>query len=214
MTGMGRWLDVGEPIREVDYVMVLPGAVETRTFVATAMMRHGLAKGVLVPKTVDAPVVQDGIIPPYCELTRRVLELRGVAEDEIHFLEVITGSSWNDAQALEDFLRDKPDVTVAVVTSDYHTRRARWVFRKVLPAKRGQLCFVSAPEDYYGPEDWWERPRGVKRYVGEYLKFAAYLVVYGKAWVWMALFTVLFVLRKKIWTGLTGLTGRLSRSTC
>ena len=43
-----RWLDVGEPPRRADYVMLLGGDKETRPFVAAALVSEGWARRVLV----------------------------------------------------------------------------------------------------------------------------------------------------------------------
>src|SRR5438093_1111570 len=86
LTAAARWLDVGESPHAVDFVMVLPGDAETRPFVAAVMVRQGLAKGVLIPRTATSPEVDDGIIVPADELVRRILTARGVADEQIHVL--------------------------------------------------------------------------------------------------------------------------------
>lgn len=185
LVGLGSWLDVGERPRHSDYVVVLPGAPETRPFVAAALVKVGLAHKVLVPTTESDPIVQDGIWPASHVLTKAVLVKRGVPEADIMILEGESSSTFEDAQILRTFLKDRPDVTIAVVTSDYHTRRARWVFRRTLGRKFAQVYFVSAPVDRFDARNWWRVRAGLQTYLSEYLKFAAYIACYGGPAVWI-----------------------------
>jgi len=182
---LARWLDVGEEPHPADYVMVLPGDESVRPFVAAALVRAGLARGVLVPKTETAPAVADGIVPPTHEVIRRVLRRRGVPEDRIVVLEHgQTGHTYGDAVLLAAFLDSAPDARVIVVTSFYHTRRARWTFSQVLERRAEQVSIVSAPTDRFAPEDWWQRQEGFLAISGEYLKLVYYAARYGTLRWW------------------------------
>lgn len=181
---VARWLDVGERPRPADYALVLPGGEDTRPFVAVAMVKRGLIHGVLIPPTVVSPDEMDELVPPTHEIIRRCLVMRGVDPSQVTLLEGRSGSTWNDAEALSRFLEAHSDVTVAVVTNTFHTRRSRWVFRRMLPAHHRQFFFVSAPLDQFNAEDWWHYPDGCRTYLSEYCKFAYYVVRYGDRWGW------------------------------
>lgn len=182
---LARWLDVGEPPRAADFVMVLPGDQSVRPFVAASLVKVGLAQRALVPKTVAEPVVVDGILPPTHEVIRRVLVRRGVPEDRIIVLqEGETSHTHSDAVLLAAFLRDRPDARVIVVTSHYHTRRARWTFSRVLDDRAKQVCFVSAPTDRFTADNWWQCQEGLIAVGSEYLKLAYYAARYGSLCYW------------------------------
>ena len=61
---------------------------------------------------------------------------------------------------------------MAVVTSDYHTRRVRWLARRLLGDDAKRLCYVSAPVDDFSAADWWQTPIGFSTITSEYLKLA------------------------------------------
>ena len=63
-----------------------------------------------------------------------------------------------------------------VVTSDYHTRRARWAVRHVLQDLGDQVCLVSAPSERFAASDWWRRETGFVAIAGENLKLAGYVL--------------------------------------
>jgi len=179
------WLDVGEPPRKAGCVMVLPGDEQTRPFVAAALVKAGLAEKVLVPKVFDSPQVTEGLAPPTHEIIRGVLNHCQVSDDAIVFLEGWTSSTFGDAQRLDAFLKPAETTRVMVVTNDYHSRRARWVFRRVLGQRSPRLTFVSAPTDSFVLDQWWRTESGFSAVFGEYLKLTYYAARYGQLGYWL-----------------------------
>ncbi|HVX09735.1 MAG TPA: YdcF family protein [Pirellulales bacterium] len=178
------WLNVGETPRPCDYVVVLPGGEETRPFVAAALFRAGLARTAVVPRVIGTPDTNAGTARAAHEIIRDVLILRGIRSDDVILIGTGSTSTYGDALALREFLRGRPAATVAIVTHHFHTRRARWVFRKVLGDRADDIYMVAAPVDDYTEENWWQSRQGTGTYLGEFAKLAGYLVWYGDTWVW------------------------------
>ena len=120
------------------------------------------------------PDAADGIRPPETELIRSTLILRGVPADKVTILPGEINSTADEAMALAGFLDSHPDATVAIVTNDFHTRRARRVFRKTLGRRAGQIYMVAAPTDNFSADDWWQHDDGFVTYVGETAKTVYY----------------------------------------
>jgi uncharacterized SAM-binding protein YcdF (DUF218 family) len=55
---------------------------------------------------------------------------------------------------------------VLLVTSNYHTRRANYIFERALPPGT-ELRVVSAPDSEYDPNNWWQTRNGLKRFLYE-----------------------------------------------
>jgi uncharacterized SAM-binding protein YcdF (DUF218 family) len=55
---------------------------------------------------------------------------------------------------------------VLLVTSNYHTRRANYIFERALPAGT-ELRVISAPDSEYDPSTWWHTRNGLKRFLYE-----------------------------------------------
>jgi uncharacterized SAM-binding protein YcdF (DUF218 family) len=176
---VARWLNVGETPRPCDYVVPLPGGPQTRPFVAAALLRVGLAREAVVIQTIAWPDSEDGLVPPDHELTRQVLVRRGIEPSRIHVLESRSTSTFDDAQAVAAFLAGREGQTVAIVTSECHTRRARWIFRQVLADSPHRLHFVAAPDDLYDEQHWWQTRAGLVSYLAEYAKLAYYRFRYA-----------------------------------
>lgn len=175
-----RWLDVGQPPRRGDYVIVLGGNVAVRAFVAASLIRLGLARQALVTHVASSPEVEQKILPPEHEVAIRILRHRGVPGGDILLLGRNNRSTYDEAVALAEFLASAPDARVLVVTNHYHTRRARWIFSQVLGEQMAQVAFVSAPTEEFQRDTWWQSDRGFSAIVGENLKFGFYLFRYSR----------------------------------
>ena len=55
---------------------------------------------------------------------------------------------------------------VIVVTSNYHTRRARYIFRHVFPPSI-EVRVTPAPDVGFQPDSWWETRQGMKTFARE-----------------------------------------------
>lgn len=167
---VGRWLNVGEELDvPVDYVYVLGGEASTRPFLAAAIFRAGFARKVLIPEG-QPPTAADEWQMSEHQVQRAVLLHRGVPDRAILELPGPVDSTSDEAVALAKFLESNPQATVAVVTSNFHTRRTRLMFRRILPKHRDHLRFVACPTDGFGPENWWHYRDGVLWYTAEYAK--------------------------------------------
>jgi uncharacterized SAM-binding protein YcdF (DUF218 family) len=167
---LGRYLDVSEPPAKVDAVMVLGGGLSTRPFVAAALVKTGKARRVLLA-TIKAPYgAARGFGAPEHEMSKKVLLARGVSADQIVVLPGVCDSTEDEANSLARFLDNEPEARVVVVTTNYHTRRARLLLARILGERINQVSFVGAPTDSYDAETWWQNEEGVVTYSTEYMK--------------------------------------------
>jgi len=166
LTAAGRWLDVGEQLHQpVDCVFILGGDADTRPFAAAALIRSGWARQALI-----APGPVTAYERSHQELLREVLLRRGIDGEAIRELPDRVASTRDEALALRQFLQRHPDHSVAVVTSDYHTRRARAIFQRELAGRATRIHFVSAPTERFKATNWWHYEQGWKMYIAEYVK--------------------------------------------
>ena len=117
-----------------------------------------------------SPAAERGFTLPEEELVRRVWHAKGVPDDAIRILPGQCESTSDEARCLAQFLADKPHAIVAVVTTDYHTRRARWLFKRELGDGMANVFFVGVPTDGFTPDNWWCYEEGWTTYLHEYVK--------------------------------------------
>jgi uncharacterized SAM-binding protein YcdF (DUF218 family) len=176
----GAWLDVGRGPEKADYIMLLNGELDTRTFAAAALLKGGWAPRLLLSDVAPSEQVQQGLVMPWRDTNRRVLNYCGVADGQIVILDHKARTTFDEAAALADFLAASPGSRVLLVTDGPHTRRARWIFTRLLHG-RHKLTVVSAPLGFNWTDNWWQNEATCLFVLGEYFKLIFYGVRYGSA---------------------------------
>ncbi len=173
------WLNVSEPRLPVDYVIPLPGGNDTRPFAAAALVRAKLAKRVAIVVNQMTPNVRDQIVLPMHQVSKQVLILRGVPQDDVLMLSGTSDSTFSDIQIIGGLFRQEPSATIAIVTSAAHTRRVRWTVNQLLPQFRQQVCLIATYNDLYDERIWWQDQGGLHEILSEYLKLVFYVLRYS-----------------------------------
>jgi uncharacterized SAM-binding protein YcdF (DUF218 family) len=101
------------------------------------------------------------------ELMEHDLTERGVPKERIVRVPHDADSTREEAEALARFVQQKNWHAIIIVTSNYHTRRARYVFRKVFPPGV-EVSVASARDGDFDPERWWEKRKSIKELAGEF----------------------------------------------
>ncbi|MDP3429187.1 MAG: YdcF family protein, partial [Desulfomicrobium sp.] len=140
-----------------------------------ALYRDGIAPQVLL--------TNDGIFASWSQKYQRNLYMAewaredllemGVPEDAIVLLDYTASGTIHDALNTLAYVRTHPEIrSLLVVTSDYHTRRTFWTFRRVFE-EEGILIGVYPVTDISQP--WWRR---VSDLCLEFLKYVYYHLKY------------------------------------
>ena len=115
------------------------------------------------------------------ELMEHDLVERGVPKDKIVRLAHDVDSTLEEAEALTKLAALRNWHSVIVVTSNYHTRRARYIFHRVFP-QGIEVHVASAHDGDFDPQHWWEKRKSVKRLTREFAGMAvAIWELHGKS---------------------------------
>ncbi len=164
----GEELIVEDPLEKSDAIIILSddNFYADRATRAAELFRQNLAP----------VVVASGIrLRPYAgvsELMTHDLIERGVPKEKILPFPQDADSTKEEAEALRKLLQQKNWKQVIVVTSNYHTRRAKYIFNKILGAGFA-VRMASARDGDYDPAQWWQHRKSFKRFTHE---VAGYLV--------------------------------------
>lgn len=115
--------------------------------------------------------------PLFIELARRALERGGVPGQKIEESPKTVGGTYQEAVLLRDLTNLYGARSIIVVTSPYHTRRARWILRRVFAGSGVEIKIAAAASsDAATPRlaTWWFHKRGWQDVAGEYAKFLFY----------------------------------------
>ena len=100
------------------------------------------------------------------ELMEHDLIERGVPKDRVIRFPHDADNTREEAMALRTLATEKNWRSVIVVTSNYHTRRARYIFQRVFP-ESVTVRVASARDGEFDPEHWWENRKSLKEFVHE-----------------------------------------------
>lgn len=179
-------LVVDRSIERADAIVVLSGAADYRQRAAgaAAAYRSGVAGRVIITDDGQRGGWDDTEKgnPYFVERMRRELVRLGVGEEAIETLPGKVGSTEDEAEKVVAAAAARHYGALLLVTSDYHSRRAHWVFdrkaRQVGPALAVGLIRAPSDERYPGRYTWWLSRRGWRTVGAEYLKFAFYWFYY------------------------------------
>jgi uncharacterized SAM-binding protein YcdF (DUF218 family) len=156
------WI-VEDPLQRADVIVVLSddNFYADRVTHAADLFRHGMAPIV---------VASGRRLRPYAgiaELMEHDLIERGVPKENIVRVAHNAENTREEAQALAQQAREHKWHSVIVVTSNYHTRRARYIFLHVFPAQI--VVRVSGSHDGdFDPEHWWQARSSLKALTREF----------------------------------------------
>jgi uncharacterized SAM-binding protein YcdF (DUF218 family) len=100
------------------------------------------------------------------ELMEHDLIERGVPKDKIIRITHDAENTREEAKSLAQLAKQRKWRSVIVVTSNYHTRRARYIFSHVFP-KDIKIRVSGASDGDFDPERWWEKRLSVKELARE-----------------------------------------------
>ena len=175
----GGWLDVGGPPRKADAVVLLNGGYNTRPFVAAALVRGGWAPKVIFTTVAPHAAQTTGTLPPSSEVVFKLLDYGGVPRQRTVLLDANARTTFDEAKAVDGYLAEHPARRLLVVTEGPHTRRAAWIFHRVLTNRAVEIAMVSAPTDEFDAAAWWRNEAGFLFVVSEYFKLLFYALRYG-----------------------------------
>jgi uncharacterized SAM-binding protein YcdF (DUF218 family) len=171
-------LVVSVPLDRADAIVVLSGskAYKERTAYAASLYRQGVAP--LVVLTNDGEQGSWSNVeernPFFHELAARELEQHGVPASAIKLWPAQVQGTMDEAFQIREFCRQSGAKSVLLVTSEYHSRRAYWVFDQVLKDSEVRVGVSSPSSSRIGTIFWWLRPQGWKTVGAEYVKMVYY----------------------------------------
>jgi uncharacterized SAM-binding protein YcdF (DUF218 family) len=179
-----RWLIVNEPVQHADAILVLSGSstlIERTHYAAQLYSENRSDKILLTNDNRQGSWSSAEQRNPYF-YERAVSELikSGVPPQNIEVLSPPVSSTWDEAMVMKRYSETHQLQTVLVVTSGYHSRRARWTFNEMFGSGNTKVSLdsVSTGIQTPSPATWWLHINGWRMVPGEYLKLLYYFVHY------------------------------------
>jgi uncharacterized SAM-binding protein YcdF (DUF218 family) len=156
-----EWI-IDEPAAHADAIVVLSddNYYGDRATHASELFRQGVAPQVVASGRklrLDAGIG---------ELIAHDLIERGVPKEKIIVYDQESDSTREEAQEVAKLAVARHWKSLVIVTSNYHTRRARYIYEKVLPADVS-VSVAGARDGDFDPQHWWEKRRSFKIFARE-----------------------------------------------
>jgi len=171
------WI-IDDQLEPADAIVILGGNPTTRPSAAVELYGQGLAPRLVHFDVLWEPGPLIGWDNSERELTRQILLASGIPPDAIVTVGEQVSSSYEEAIAVREWTETNEIHSLIIVTDMFHTRRVRWLYRKILE-NRGLTVQMSAiPHRHYSPDNWWTTEQGLIDFWQEWVKLPLYLVKY------------------------------------
>jgi uncharacterized SAM-binding protein YcdF (DUF218 family) len=156
-----EWV-VDEPAAHADAIAVLgdDNFYADRATHAAELWRQGVAPIIVVSGRRLRP---DAALS---ELMEHDLIERGVPKEKIVRLTHDADNTIEEARLVGKLAQERHWKSMVIVTSNYHTRRTRYIYEKLTPAGIA-VTVASAHDGDFDPERWWEKRKSIKLFTRE-----------------------------------------------
>lgn len=176
--GSSLLIAIGPPAEHVDAAIVLQGSVlgeKVRTAGAMKMLQEGTAERVVLSVPHESYWGQSipAVARPYLE---RVFGPALAARVDFCETGEQVNSTLEEAKSILPCIREHRWHNIAIVTSNYHTRRAGVIWKKLLEPDVSLRMWMVGVDDPEFQQPWWRHRQSAKIFFMEFTKL-----------VWMSL---------------------------
>ncbi|MEO2198079.1 MAG: YdcF family protein [bacterium] len=182
LTWVGGWLYHADTLEPADAIVVLAGAAG-RDLEAADLFAEGFGATILLTRPPDHPAVaalrSRGVeMPSNIETRLHYLQALGVGRTDVTVLQRVVGSTQAEAVLVAEWAESREIERVIVVTSAFHTSRARYVFDQVFRDLDTQILIHPSGGSSFVPATWWQTRANLRNGLFELQKYAYYRLMY------------------------------------
>ena len=173
MMTIGNYLIVSDKLEKCDAILVLAGdnAKGERVKEGAKLFKEGYGKYLIL----------DGIEIGWNTYASDIMEKQAlslkVPRSAIIPVRMDGNSTIEEAKASRNFIAKKNFKSLILVSSNYHTRRAKWIFSKVFSGNDIKILAHPSKDHEYNPDKWWRERNSAKHVFYEYTKLIWYMAV-------------------------------------
>jgi uncharacterized SAM-binding protein YcdF (DUF218 family) len=173
MMKIGNYLIVSDKLEKCDAILVLAGdnAKGERVIEGAKLFKEGYGNYLILDGTDIGWNTSSADI-----MEKQALSLN-VPSSAIIPVRMDESSTIGEAKASRKFLEKKNFKSLILVSSSYHTRRAKWIFSKVFSETDIKIFAHPSKDSEYNPDKWWKERTSAKHVFYEYTKLIWYMAV-------------------------------------
>ena len=183
LTRVGGLLYHEDPLGPADAIAVLAGGELDRTVEAADLFAAGYAPIVVLTRTPEVPIIAElqarGLdVSTKLEVQLDHLEALGVPRDATTVLQRPVDSTQAEAELIAEWAESRQMGRIIVVTTGFHTSRARFVFDRVLRGRPTEVLVRPSRSSGFDPDTWWHVRSNRRNGLFELEKYVYYRVMY------------------------------------
>lgn len=174
LAAAGNLLVTEDAPQQSDVIVVLMGGVPDRIVQGVELYQERLGEKIVMVRSHDLnnyelaeSLALD--IPGLVDINRDIALQLDVPQEGVIILQERADSTREEALALRDYLESNKLHSLLLVTSRYHSTRAKKTFEQVL-GRDYRVISMPSPYDPYDPDNWWRDRRQQRDVFLEYQK--------------------------------------------
>ncbi len=174
---LGSWLETEDQPVQSDVIVVLMGSGPDRMLGAVELYERGMANKIIMVRNhmngYEEALNLGAEIPHDTDVAAMVAVQLGAAPDDIVILPGDAGSTADEARVVADYFKENEDLdSLLLVTSKYHSHRAKMIFSCALDDLDREVRILSCPTpyDHFQADGWWKRSGDAEIVFLEYVK--------------------------------------------
>jgi len=175
LPAIGAPLAVEDPVVSVDVIVVSNAIARADTLTAAALYHDGVSSRIVLPwwqpEPLDLEIQALGVpwLPP-TDLALAILERKGVPRDAVEVLRDPVDGLNAEVASVGRYAHARRPQSLMFITARSHSRRARWLLERVVPAST-TIVVRSSASDPFDPRAWWHSRAGGREVAMEYLRW-------------------------------------------
>jgi uncharacterized SAM-binding protein YcdF (DUF218 family) len=176
LRSMGEFLIYEDNLKKTTYAFVLSGGPWDRGNEAVRIFKRDFADTlVCTGENIPHDFKALGLNMLESEITEKNMLNQGVPKEQILLVKKGT-STKEEADEILAFCESRNVKSIIVLSTDFHTRRIKQVFKKKFEKEGIEVVVRAAPSSKYDALNWWKSEDGLIALNNEYIKQLYYLV--------------------------------------
>lgn len=183
LAGVGRTLVLTEPLAKADAIVLLSGGTPEREIAAADLYLAGWAPRVLTsrfPEPASLRVLQQRGVraESFFDRQQRYLRELGVPDEAVEPLRDEVQTTEQEATQVAAWARAHNARRIIVVTSNFHTRRTSYIFKRAVRGQHIEILAHAAGGGDFDPDSWWHSKIALRTGLVELQKLVFYRLRY------------------------------------
>ena len=174
------WFSVNSAKPGADALVVLSGSMKNRLVCSVKAIKAGYSDKVLITDVRMETDLYPNILKGWTILADTIFKLEGINHQLIPSIKGPEGkgatSTFDEAYDIAKYCQDNKVKRIIILTDNFHTRRARYCFRKVFKITQTttEIEVMGCKNSVFNEKNWWTTEDGLQQYVLEPIKFLIY----------------------------------------